>query len=304
MTSTAVPRFPLYIPSKSRAGITETPGNLDRMGVDYLLVVEESQRDAYAAHHDPARLLTLDPAFQRDYETLDDEPDDKPKGPGPARNFIWQHAIEHGYSHHWVMDDNIRWFIRLHRNQRLVMLDGTGFHAMETFVLRYVNVAMAGPQYVMFAPSRSKFPPFVTGTRIYSCNLIRNDVPFRWRGRYNEDTILSLDVMKAGWNTVQFNAFLQRKAMTQTIGGGNTEEFYKSEGTAPKTAMLARVHPDVTSVVWKYGRPHHYVDYSSFKGMPLVRRPGSDQEPAPEYHLQWSDESVRVHGQRRFLLPH
>ena len=90
--------------------------------------------------------------------------------------------------------------------------------------LRYKNVAMAGPQYKFFAPDRQKLPPFVRNTRIYSCNLIRNDLPFRWRGRHNEDTIKSLDVLKAGWCTILFNAFLQDKAPTLTIKGGNNTE--------------------------------------------------------------------------------
>jgi hypothetical protein len=146
---------------------------------------------------------------------------------------------------------------------------------MEDFVLRYENVAMAGPNYTMFAPSRNKFPPFITNTRIYSCNLIRNDVPFRWRGRYNEDTILSLDQLKAGWCTVQFYAFLQDKLNTQVLGGGNTAEFYAKEGTSPKSEMLKAVHPDVTRLVWKYGRHHHHVDYKRFK-QPLRRRPDAE----------------------------
>ena len=115
-------------------------------------------------------------------------------------------------------------------------------------------------------------PPFVVGTRIYSCNLIRNDTPFRWRGRYNEDTDLSLRMLKAGWQTVQFNAFLQYKVTTQTIGGGNTEAFYAEEGTMPKSQMLVDMHPDVARVVWRFGRWHHHVDYRRFKTIPLIKR--------------------------------
>ena len=43
-------------------------------------------------------------------------------------------------------------------------------------------------------------------SRIYSCNLIRTDIPYRWRGRYNEDTILSLDILRGGHCTLLFNA--------------------------------------------------------------------------------------------------
>ncbi len=131
---------------------------------------------------------------------------------------------------------------------------------------------MAGPGYHQFAPRREAHAPFTVNTRIYSCNLIRNDAPFRWRGRYNEDTILSLDILKAGWCTVQFNAMLQDKQHTQTMTGGNTDEFYAQEGTVPKSQMLVKQHPDVARLVWKFGRPHHHVDYRPFKRNRLIRR--------------------------------
>ncbi len=122
---------------------------------------------------------------------------------------------------------------------------------------------------------RTKHPPFTTGTRIYSCNLIRNDLPFRWRGRYNEDTILSLDLLTAGWCTVQFNAFMQKKMGTQRIGGGNTAEFYAQEGTLPKSRMLVRAYPKLARLVWKFNRWHHTVDYSSFQHLTLKLAEGA-----------------------------
>jgi hypothetical protein len=266
------PRYPLYIPSKSRAATATTPRFLDTIGVPYRLVVEQDQYADYAEHFPEERLLTLDAKYQDEYDTFDHLGNTKSKGPGPARNFIWEHSIQKGHDWHWVMDDNITLFARLHKNERIPVGDGTIFHAMETFVLRYKNIGMAGPQYWMFAPSRAALPPYVTGTRIYSCNLIRNDVPYRWRGRYNEDTDLSLVMLKAGWVTVQFNAFLQYKLTTQTLGGGNTEAFYDKEGTLPKSQMLVDMHPDVARLVWKFGRWHHHVDYSPYKNLALIRR--------------------------------
>lgn len=276
------PRFPLYIPSKGRANTALTPRFLDSISVPYRLVVEAEQEADYARHFDLAKLLILDPAYQRDYDTCDDFGDTKPKGSGPARNFIWEHSISEGHDWHWIMDDNIQLFARMHQNERIPVGDGTIFHAMEEFCLRYRNVGMAGPHYWMFFPSREPKPPFETGTRVYSCNLIRNALHHRWRGRWNEDTILSLDVLKAGWATIQFFAFLQYKIPTQTLRGGNTEA-YAREGTLPKSQMLARLHPDVARVVWRYGRWHHHVDYSRWRGMNLVRR--DDYEAATEYRL-------------------
>jgi TET-associated glycosyltransferase-like protein len=268
------PSFPLYIVSKGRAESRLTSRALDAMRVPYYIVVEEQEREEYAARIDPAKVLVLDPAFQREYETCDDLGDSKSRGPGAARNFAWAHALASGAPWHWVMDDNISGFFRLNHNLKVPVADGTCFRAMEDFSLRYSNVAMAGPNYFMFASRKSRMPPFVTNTRIYSCNLIRNDVPFRWRGRYNEDTDLSLRILKAGWCTVQFNAFLQFKNTTQTVAGGNTAEFYAREGTLPKSQMLVRLHPDVARLSWRFGRAHHHVDYRPFRRMPLLLAPG------------------------------
>lgn len=272
------PRFPIYIPTKGRAPFAHTPRVLDQLGVPYRLVVEEQERDEYERYFPPSRIITLDPSYRNTYDLLMTLEPGQSYGSGPARNFLWEHSISEGHAYHWTMDDNIDFFARLHRNRRVRVGDGAIFHAMETFVLRYANVAMAGPSYLQFAMARNAYKPFVTGTRIYSCNLIRNDVPFRWRGRYNEDTILSLDMLKAGWQTVQFMAFLQHKLETQTMRGGNTDAFYAAEGTLPKSQMLVDAHPDVARLAWRFGRVHHHVDYSQWTGGALVRR--DDVDPA------------------------
>jgi hypothetical protein len=202
-------------------------------------------------------------------------------GPGRARNWCWDHSMNMNAKRHWVLDDNIEDFYRLHMNKRIRVESGAIFKASEDFVDRYENVPIAGFQYRFFIAPDSKYPPYVTNTRIYSCLLIENSCKHRWRGRYNEDTDICLRVLKDGDCTVQFNAFLQGKAATQTVKGGNTEEFYhkefgddkekwregklNSDGTIKKSQMLYDMHPDVTKIVFRYGRWHHYVDYTPFK---------------------------------------
>lgn len=268
------PEFPVYIVSKGRHESRITSRHLETMGVSYSIIVEEQEHAAYAAVIDPGKILVLDKAYQRDYDTFDDLGDAKSKGPGPARNFAWDHAIASGAARHWVMDDNIRGFFRLNHNLKVPVSDGTVLRCMEDFTLRYRNIAMSGPNYFKFASRKSAMAPFALNTRVYSCNLIRNDIPFRWRGRYNEDTDLSIRILKAGLCTVQFNAFLQDKANTQTVKGGNTADFYSVEGTLAKSRMQVAMHPDVSRLVWKFGRWHHHVDYSRFKATKLIRNPG------------------------------
>jgi hypothetical protein len=256
---------------------------LDWMGVPHYIVVEAQEYDNYAAVVAPtATLLVLDENYKRDYDTCDDLGDTKGKGPGPARNFCWDHAISIGAEWHWVMDDNIRKFYRRWNNLRVPSRTPTFFRCMEDFTLRYENVGMAGPYYKMFAPDEAALPPFYTNTRVYSCNLIRNDLPFRWRGRYNEDTDLSLCMLKAGWCTIQFIAFLQDKIATQHMVGGNTDMFYKNEGTLAKSQMQVKLHPDVSKLVYRYDRWHHHVDYSQFRKIKLRRKPDVVIPEAPD----------------------
>ena len=260
------PKYPLYIPSKGRWDVRHTSDYLHEIDQPHYIIVEAHQYENYKQNvKSSAELLVLDPIYQEKYDTCDDLGNTKSKGPGAARNFAWDHSIKNGFDWHWVMDDNIRGFFRLNKNKRHRVYDSAIFAAMEDFCARYENVAMAGPDYSMFAPERTKVPPFMTNTRIYSCNLIRNDMPYRWRGRYNEDTDLSLRMLKDRWCTIQFYAFLQNKLPTQTVKGGNTKEFYNREGTLAKSKMQVGLHPDVSRLVVKYGRWHHQVDYTKFK---------------------------------------
>ncbi len=267
------PNFPLYIVSKGRWESRLTSKALESMRVPYYIVIEEQEYPQYSAVIDPAKILILDKQYQRDYDTFDKLGDTKSKGPGAARNFVWDHSIKSGFAWHWVMDDNINAFYRLNYNLKVPVKSGSIFLAMEDFVCRYKNVSMAGPNYFMFASRKTKSNPIILNSRIYSCNLIRNDTPYRWRGRYNEDTDLSLRMLKDGWCTVQFNAFLQGKMVTQSVKGGNTSEFYSHEGTIPKSRMQVAMHPDVSKMLFKFGRWHHHVDYRPFKNNKLIRNP-------------------------------
>lgn len=280
--------FPLYIPSKGRSEYMVTSRVLTEMGLEHFVVVEPQEVEKYKKAVKEMKLLAtiieLDMSYKDKYELCDDLGLTRSTGPGPARNFAWDHSISLGYTHHWVMDDNIRSFRRFNKNEKVKMIHSSFFRIMEDFCLRYTNVAMAGPNYYMFASARTKMRPIIMNTRIYSCNFIKNSCPQRWRGRYNEDTIISIDMLKAGYCTVQFNTLLQEKMNTQTLKGGNTQEFYHKEGiknagdkyadngTLAKSQMQVRVHPDISKLVWKFGRWHHTVDYSGFKKNKLLKR--------------------------------
>ena len=266
-----LPKFPIYIVSKGRANNGLTTRALHEMGVPHYLVVEEDEMELYKEGRCYGEILVMPHIYKAEYELCDDLGFSKGTGPGSARNFCIDHSIWKGFDRHWVLDDNIDAFHYLNRNEKFEIRTGATFKAAEDFVCRYSNVPVAGFNYYSFCKKNDAVPPYVLNTRIYSCLLIDNKAGYRWRGRYNEDTDLSLRVLKDGLCTIQFNAFLCGKITTQRMKGGNTEEFYDDEGTLPKSQMLEKLHPDVAKVVFKFNRWHHQVDYSPFKNNKLLK---------------------------------
>lgn len=268
-TSPVKPRYPIYIVSKGRASNGLTTKALNDMGVDHYIVVEIHEAAEYKEKTN-AEILVLPSRYLNNYDTCDDIGSAKSKGPGAARNFCIDHSKSNGFSRHWVMDDNLDAFHYLNKNEKFEVRTGATLAAAEDFTDRYKNAPVTGLNYYSFCKKTDSVPPFVLNTRIYSCLLIDNNAGYRWRGRYNEDTDLSLRVLKDGLCTIQFNAFLCGKVTTQRMKGGNTKEFYSEEGTLPKSQMLKDLHPDVAKVVWKFDRWHHHVNYKPFKNNKLI----------------------------------
>jgi len=257
-------KYPIYIISKGRWDSRLTSKSLEEMQQPYRIVVEPNEYKLYTNHVDENKVICLPSNFS-----------EMGQGSVPVRNFVWEHSISEGHERHWIMDDNIEQFNRLNRNLQVKVLTGSIFRAAEDFVDRYENVALAGFQYDYFAKAKTILPAFYLNTRIYSCILIKNDLPYRWRGKYNEDTDLSLRALKDGWCTVLFYAFIQQKAQTMTMKGGNTDTIYNTGDNRLEFAeSLAKLHPDVARVTWKFGRWHHHVNYKPFKKNKLIKKEG------------------------------
>lgn len=265
------PRYPVYIPSKSRWEKQQrlTALSLERMKVPYYIVIEPQELEQY------------DAVIDKNYGTILVLPfSNLGMGAVPARNWIKKHSIETlGAAKHWQIDDDMRCFYRLCRNRKIIVGDGTIFRAAEDFVDRYENVALAGFHYEFFALRRDpSVPPFYLNRRVYSTTLVNNAIPYEWRGRYNDDTDMNLRCLKDGWCTINFNAFLAKTVTTMAISGGMTDLYKKAQGKEDgrlKMAMsLVEQHPDVTTITWKFSHWQHHVNYEPFKHNRLKLKPG------------------------------
>lgn len=258
------PRWPIFIPSKGRADTRLTIRMFDALGVPYTVFVERQEEELYAQHISSERIHVL-PHHN--------------KGLTVTRNYIWDYAAERGYEYFWTFDDNIDGLFRFNYNLKTPCADATIMAVIEDFASRYENLVITGMNYFMFVKRKYVIPPYILNTRIYSNMLIRtfakdrNGQPYRNVTFYNDDTDLCLRVLKDGWCTVLFNAFLIYKATTMTVQGGMTDYYKQTNKRLEFVEELQRAHPDVVQLTEKWGRWHHHVDYSTFKQQ-LKRREG------------------------------
>lgn len=273
MVESILPRYPIYIPSKGRYRQCLTAKFLDKDNVPFFLVVEEEERHHYAVAFGKERILTL--PFSNQGSVI------------PARNWIKEYAANAGYERHWQLDDNISYIERLYKGRRIPCPSGIALASTEDFIDRYENIAVAGLNYHMFG--FHKIPPFHLNCHIYSCSLILNSLPFKWRGKYNEDTDYCLQVLAGGWCTVLINAFLAYKIPTMTIKGGNTAELYQGDGRLKMARALERLWPGVVRTGRRFQRPQHIVKDSWRRfDTPLKLKSGIDldQLKPNEYSME------------------
>lgn len=263
-------KYPIFVVSKGRyePKLWHSSTRLTQMCVKHYLVVEPQEYELYAKNFiNPfVKIITMDLEYKKNYDVFSNIGNTNSVGPGAVRNFCIDLARSWGFKYCHIWDDNIDgtnyWF----RGHRLLNRSEEMFASLEEFVERYDNVPLAGFNYMSFCVNGSRVPAFTINRRIYSMIMIETSGNWYFRGRYNEDTDLSLRVLKENLCTIQFNLFLGEKLTTQRVKGGNTDEFYTNDegGTVPKTQMLYDMHPDVTKVVYKFGRIHHQVNYEGF----------------------------------------
>lgn len=249
-------KYPIYIISKGRWERRYTCKYLEFCNIEYKIVIEPQEYDEYSKVIDKSKIIVLPDKYLN-----------KNRGSIPARNFVLEHSRKNGDKRHWILDDNIINYVRLNNSKRILIKGSSVFKVIEDYVDRYENIKMAGHNYRMFGvPTNLRLKPITKNTRIYSSILLSNDIPFKWRGKYNEDTDLSLRILKKKYPTILFNCILADKQKTLQQKGGNTDTIYNvKDALLLKAKSLQKQHPDVAKIIEKFGRTHHYVDYTPFK---------------------------------------
>ena len=249
------PIYPIYIISKGRYDITLTADNLKASNLNFLVAVEPQEYDAYV------RKLGVDYVVKLPFANLG-------LGSYPARNYCWEHARAAGYTHHWLFDDNIqKWYKWINGKRKPILEIGAAMKYVEQFTIKH-RIDISGfeePNFVVKVPKK----PFKINCHVYSAMLIRNDLPYRWRLKYNEDVDLCLQVLHNGGSTASCIYYMADKVSTAAkMKGGNQDELYKGNDPRKKllkAKMLEAVWPQYAKTVIRFNRYHHFVDWKIFQ---------------------------------------
>ncbi len=262
-------KYPVYIVSKGRYENPITANCFIRDGVDFKIVVEPQEYEEYCKSVGTKYVLQLP------FANLG-------VGSYPARNFCWEHSQKEKHKRHWVFDDNISKFRRITQGKRIECNAKKAIEILEEFTDRYENIAITGFNYTSFViPGTSDNIPFRLNVHAYSAMLIKNNMPYKWRLKYNEDVDICLQVLHNKLCTVLFNAFtVDKTSTTAKMKGGNQTELYKGnayEKKFLKTRSLEEVWPQYVTTKIRYDRPHHFINWMQFKHS-LKRRKDIDWE--------------------------
>lgn len=259
------PKYPIYIPTKGRFNSRKTVKALTDMSVFYRVVIEKHEYRLYSRILDDSQILILPYSMPNDSSQL-----------VTTRNWIKAHSINEGHKRHWQFDDNIKAFYRMNNNKRYKVSTGSIFKCVEDFTDRYKNIAMAGLNYMNYAIPDGR-PPYFLNSRVYSMSLVNNELPYLWRGIFNDDTDICLRMLKDGYCTINFNAFSGDKDATMTTKGGNTPIYTTGDLRCNFVDSLIDQHPNHVKKVWRFGRWHHQVNYKPFKKNKLIRVDNYDE---------------------------
>ena len=131
------PKYPVYIISKGRSEKCLTARELNEMKVPYKIVVEPQEYNDYASIWGEGNLI------RTPFSNLGN-------GSIPVRNFVLKLSRDAGDKRHWILDDNIEGFHRLHLNEKYKVADGTIFSCIEDFSDRYENIGISGMNFHSF----------------------------------------------------------------------------------------------------------------------------------------------------------
>ena len=204
--------FPIYIPSKGRAGLKR--GAVEMLfaaEIPHTIVVDPDDYNTYSrwiveSDKSALSLLICTPKNNQ--------------GLAYVNEYIRQLSISKGESWHWQINDDIwKFSLRRPKQKAVVMNPGEALYEIESEVGRYSNVGLAGPEEDIWPPTEE---PVKINAIPAQAVLINNAVSATFRKTNGfEDIDFYLQVLSQSYCTMQFDNIRISAPKPGTNDGGN-----------------------------------------------------------------------------------
>lgn len=209
-------KYTIYIPSKGRPTTVKSPTTLN--GLNYILVVEPQDYEAYCKIYPTRHLLQMDKNNQ---------------GLAYVRNFIKKYSSGIGEVKHWQIDDDIEGFkLRKQTSDRNEKVNAiTCLSIVEYCTDMFSNVAISGINSDIFAFSRTR--AVQKNKLTCQCVLVDNTVNGEWGYDGAEDWHYTLSVLEDGYCTLAFDHLMTYSPAPGKNPGGCTNIHYADHVLKP-----------------------------------------------------------------------
>ena len=212
------PKYPIGIVSYSRCNqYGRTHKTLTDMKVQHYLFVEPDQHEDYYKWYDPTYCKLI--MGSENYHN-------QKMGSTPMRNCILDYFKHRGFSKCWLLDDNIKRYMRLHHGTKNPIDSSVVFTHIENYVDQYDNVGIASHNFNPEIRENDCRPCVVKNGKQFSSLLIPLDNDIRFRYKYNEDHLISMEYINKGFCNLCFNSVCYDKNTSGKDSGGNAQSIY------------------------------------------------------------------------------
>ena len=212
--------YPLCILSFNRADENgKTHKLLTKLGLNHYLFIEPSQKKMYEnwmVHHYCKLII-----YPENFSMMS-------MGGTPGRNYILDWAQQQGYDRVWMLDDNIKEYRRLQFGTKNIIQSSEIFTHIERYIKRFNNIGGVAHNFAPFIVEGDKRPCIIENCKIYSSMCLLTNPDIRFRYKYNEDVLISMEYIEKGYTTLCFNSVLYSKNTSGLDQGGNTTSIYKN----------------------------------------------------------------------------
>ncbi len=209
-------KFPINIISYGRANeYGRTHKFLTECCIKHNMFVEENEYDKYEKWYNPEYCNLI----------KGDNFSEQNMGSTPMRNYILDYW-KPSFGRVWLLDDNIKSYKRLYQGSKNTIKSYEIFNSIENYIKNYDNVGLVSHNFNPFVSEGDARTVIVKNGKCFSSMLIRTDPRFRFKYKYNEDHLISMEYIEKGYCNLCFNNVLYDKNTSGNDAGGNRKTLY------------------------------------------------------------------------------